>query len=611
MQTDSRFRGIGNYSRQLATALCKNLNEADEIHILLNGGHPDKENTLDVRRYFSKLIPNSRIHCWYPPYELPYKEPEEHLNLVDTIYSEYINYLNPDVLLILSPIEGPDYCFYTTFNNVNKDIVKVSVVYDYIIKKWKDFPLRPWYDHRLSNLARADLLLGISYTIHQENKLNYPNITSVNIDSDVSELYNREIDIEEWENQKNKQHITKPYFLYSGSLDDRKNVGFLLAAYSLLPEYLKEKVDCLIVSGKTNNLIDRVIETAKRYGLKDLNNIHFLDYVKDEELKSLYQHTKCFIFPSTDEGFGMPVLEAMRCGAAVIGSNVTSIPEIINNEIALFDPYDVKALTDKLAKIINDDSYHEALVKNSLEQQSRYSWNKSSKIVLNEIKGKCLEKNKNPVSIFNFNNLIDKVKLLTNDQNIDNISRCLAKTFDRVSLPCIFVDYGEFHKANYTKLIEAFKNLYSKNSIQNINIIPVKWSHDYGSYVYDKTTSLQVFNRFLATNNEIIDYSEQDIFWGINVDSLNDNIKKSYIRNMQMHGVKTVFNITDQDISYLAGKTNNESIKDILHDFESSVLIFEDSETYEEFFQLYNKNENYNSQFFIGINDNFRDIFLV
>ena len=80
-------------------------------------------------------------------------------------------------------------------------------------------------------------------------------------------------------------------------------------------------------------------------------------YVPEHELIQLYRLCKLFIFASLHEGFGLPVLEAMSCGAPAVGSNVTSIPEVIGNPEALFDPYSVSSIREKIAQCLTDDAF--------------------------------------------------------------------------------------------------------------------------------------------------------------------------------------------------------------------------------------------------------------
>ena len=563
VQTEARYRGIGNYTRQLATALCRNISTEDEIHILLNGTHPDLENTIQVRKYFSKFVPKENIHNWYSPFVLPYTENEKNIQMVDHIYSEYVNYLNPDAFVTLSFMERPG-AFFVTFNNIRKSIVKASVVYDYIPKKWTDWPHKDWYNHQLLKLAKADLLLAISDYVHQQNLELYPSIKSIDIETDVSQNYNKIKNENFWLLVREKYQLYKPYFLYSGSLDHRKNVGILLAAYSLLPTELKNQIDCVIVSGKTTSLQEQVKSQAINHGLKSFDNIKFLNYVTDEELKALYQNTRCFIFPSFDEGFGMPILEAMRCGAAVIGARGTSIPGIIKNDEALFDPFNVNKLREKLEKIITDDAFHQLLITNGEIQQERYSWDNSAKLLLENLRNEK-KHNTSDAVLFNFRNVLEKIKLIVDKRDVISVSRAIAKTYDFPSIRRIFIDLSEHEKYNkeYQVIIKELLANQDRAQIKETQLIPIKWSNATGCFVYAPHLALEYIDKFLdIPGGSPIDYSENDIIFELDMECVENKKKYNVLKTFQAHGVRLVFYLNQKELEKLA--LDNQKIIDIM-----------------------------------------------
>jgi glycosyltransferase involved in cell wall biosynthesis len=107
-------------------------------------------------------------------------------------------------------------------------------------------------------------------------------------------------------------------------------------------------------------------------------DIIFLGYVDDVQLVKLYNLCRVFVFPSWHEGFGLPPLEAMACGAAAIGSRASSIPEVIGYDEALFDPYDVRAISNKLHQAMEDEPFRTALIAHGLEQSKLFTWDHSA-----------------------------------------------------------------------------------------------------------------------------------------------------------------------------------------------------------------------------------------
>ena len=138
-----------------------------------------------------------------------------------------------------------------------------------------------------------------------------------------------------------KLGITKPFILYTGGADPRKNLKRLLQAYAKLSPTQKEAHQLVLAGRIDSSEMPELTKTVQGNGLR-LEDIIFADYISDDELQTLYYTCKLFVLPSWHEGFGLPALEAMKSGAAVIGSNTSSIPEVIQNPQALFDPLSVE-----------------------------------------------------------------------------------------------------------------------------------------------------------------------------------------------------------------------------------------------------------------------------
>jgi glycosyltransferase involved in cell wall biosynthesis len=118
----------------------------------------------------------------------------------------------------------------------------------------------------------------------------------------------------------------------------------------------------------------------KKFGVEE--RVKFLEKVSDEDLPSLYKHAEFFILPSLYEGFGLPVLEAMSYGCPVITSNISSLPEAGGDAALYVDPKDVKDITEKMNRLLEDDKLRRELSEKGKEQIKKFSWEKSAKEVL-------------------------------------------------------------------------------------------------------------------------------------------------------------------------------------------------------------------------------------
>lgn len=142
------------------------------------------------------------------------------------------------------------------------------------------------------------------------------------------------------------------FALFVGALEPRKNLATLLAAYGMLPLAERRAMPLAIVgpSGWGG-----VRQDARLAPLLDEGSVRMLGYASDRELATLYAAARVFVFPSHYEGFGIPVIEALACGAPVIASNASAIPEAANGQAMLLAPTDVEAWRDGLAATIGDD----------------------------------------------------------------------------------------------------------------------------------------------------------------------------------------------------------------------------------------------------------------
>ena len=115
------------------------------------------------------------------------------------------------------------------------------------------------------------------------------------------------------------------------------------------------------------------------------HDVIFTDYLSDDDLFSLYDRALGFVFPSYCEGFGLPALEAMMLDLPVIGSNVSSIPEVIGNPEALFDPFSVKSMAALMSRLIEDQDFRSQLTTYAQQQRTKFSWSHSAEVALHAI----------------------------------------------------------------------------------------------------------------------------------------------------------------------------------------------------------------------------------
>lgn len=174
-----------------------------------------------------------------------------------------------------------------------------------------------------------------------------------------------------------KYGIIKPYLLYVGNAYPHKNLERLVDAFT---EVLKKNSDMqLVLVGKEDFFYARLKEYVRN---KNFQEILFLGFVPDQDLDALYRYAEIYVFPSLYEGFGLPPLEAMAKGIAVVSSNHPCMKEILGNAAFYIDARDTEKITHGILQVLSDDNLKQNLIQKGYEQTKKYSWNKMARETL-------------------------------------------------------------------------------------------------------------------------------------------------------------------------------------------------------------------------------------
>ncbi len=238
-----------------------------------------------------------------------------------------------------------------------KDLYKLSLWGKYSVKKAASILT-------ISNSSKDDIIKEYKVSGHKIHV----------IPVGIKDINERKMSKEEF---IKKHKISNPYVLFVGTLQPRKNVKRLIEAFS---KQENQDLDLVLVGKKGWNYED-ILNTPKELGIED--RVYFLEDVSNEDLPSFYKYAECFVLPSLYEGFGLPVLEAMRYGCPVITSDVSSLPEAGGDAALYCDPEDTDSIASKMTELLASKKLQEKLVKKGYEHVKKFSWEKSAKEVLN------------------------------------------------------------------------------------------------------------------------------------------------------------------------------------------------------------------------------------
>jgi len=174
-----------------------------------------------------------------------------------------------------------------------------------------------------------------------------------------------------------KYRLPQPFILSVGTLQPRKNYGRLIEAFA---QIATARPHHLIITGGKGWMYETIFEQVKQSGLE--GRVHFPGFVDDADLPALYSAANLFAYVSIYEGFGLPLLEAMACGTPVIGSNTSSLPEVIGDVGLQVDPRNVDDIARALQQMIDQPALRERSIGLGLERAKTFTWEKAARELL-------------------------------------------------------------------------------------------------------------------------------------------------------------------------------------------------------------------------------------
>jgi len=181
-----------------------------------------------------------------------------------------------------------------------------------------------------------------------------------------------------------KYGIAKPFFLYVGRLEKKKNTPALIEALSLVRENNPEIKEKLVLIGNASFGFDEVKYVIEEFNLN--HDVYMPGWVSEDDLPYIYNAASAFVFPTKHEGFGIPILESLACGLPTIASDLPVLREIAGDAVLYFDQNDKHDIARAMVRIIKDENLRQILINKGLEQSHKFSWRQCAEKTLEEIK---------------------------------------------------------------------------------------------------------------------------------------------------------------------------------------------------------------------------------
>lgn len=383
-QGHSSTRGIGRYSRELALAMAREARE-HEVIIALSGAFMDTAEELSAQ--FSAILPRENIRVWHPPRNTaatfygtarrPFSE---------TLRAQFIASLQPDLVHVSSLFDGAGDDVISTSARQLVSLPIVATCYDLIPLMRHDDVFGSselpslhtrWYYRTLQEMTLCDGLLAISESSRNEaiQYLGYPVDRIFNIRTGISAKFSPALlSTTERAALLQRYGLHESFIMFLSADSPTKNEAGLLAAYARLPSELQARHQLFIAGQRDRN---RLYQRATELGIP-LKRLVYSQFVHENDLRDLYSICGLFVCPSRHEGFGLPLGEAMACGAPAIASNTTSLPEVIGREDATFDPENPDSIAACMRKVLENPAFRRELVEYGPVQAGRFTWQNSA-----------------------------------------------------------------------------------------------------------------------------------------------------------------------------------------------------------------------------------------
>ncbi|MFT4247506.1 MAG: glycosyltransferase family 1 protein [Pseudomonas sp.] len=383
LQNGSRTRGIGRYAREHALAIASNCHDRVVLHVAADLTYVEESQATLAE--FATVLDGDRLHGYrYPNGSWqPFQIDAPGTLLAEELARMHVEAMAPDIVHVTSLFEGLiEPCAGLGAIARTQGSLTSCLVHDLIPLVMEerylgDVRARRWYERKLAQLREFDVLLANSATSKQDA------VRLLGIDPDrihvvyagFPDAFRRPDDMEAARQRlANRFSLRSRFVLYTGNNDYRKNSKGAIAGFAGLPRSLRSGL--VLVMNQTE-AEQELREFARQCGLGSADLV-LTGYVEDSELRDLYALCEAFVFPSLYEGFGLPVVEAMACGAPVIVGDNSSLSEIVELSRAKFDATDFSAIAACLQQVLSDSGWREQLRNYGMERAGFFQWSRTA-----------------------------------------------------------------------------------------------------------------------------------------------------------------------------------------------------------------------------------------
>lgn len=538
-QCDSRFRGIGRYSLSLTLAIARNAGKHD-LWLALNSAFP--QSILELRQTFTGLVDPAHIRIFNNSGHTAEVEPANawRVRTSERMREHFLEQLKPDVIHIPTLFEGYGDDAVTSVGSYTSGQNTAVTIHDLIplMDQANYLPnpaIRDFYFRKIESLKRAGLLLAISESSRLEaiEHLDWSPEKIINT-SEGADAHFKQISLSDERKLqlRTRYGIARKMVMYApGGFDPRKNFDGLMQAYALLSPQIRAGYQLVLASRLSKSPHDdsRAKMTACRIqaGLAE-DELVLTDFVSDDDLVALYNMTDLFVFPSKHEGFGLPPLEAMACGAPTLGANASSLPEVIGWDEALFDPFKPAHIAEKMTAALVDVGFRAKLKSHGIEQVKKFSWDASAIKAIAAFENLHVQNASKPFTIYPTATLIDSIAQIKS--NPSATEKDLAHTANAIAFNTgletpkkLLVDVTELvrldAKSGIQRVVRSILLALHQETPVGYELCPIYY--DGFRYLHAKNFMAMLTNQpkkvQRASFDEVAEFNQDDIYLGLDL----------------------------------------------------------------------------------------------
>ena len=559
-QTASRYRGIGRYTVSLVRHLIQ-LADQHEVILFINGSLPDGADALIAE--FRGQLPREQIVVFEPMAPVSFfKSGNRACGLaMELVREAMLVDLEPDVVLLTSLFEGYQDDAVTSVSAYSTDVPTAVVHYDLIPLSSPDYlsveSEAQFFQRKVEQLQTADLLLAISQASRDDaiDRLDCADRQVVNIGAAVE----RGFCPDDGNSARTmavhlRMGISRAFVLFvPGGFDSRKNFKRLFDAFSRLPENVREAHQLVVTGRLDSGRIATLREMAGQFGVSQ-EELVLPGYVSDEELLFLYRSAALFVFPSLNEGFGLPVLEAISCGAPTIASNTSSLPEVVGNAEALFDPTDAVAISETMARGLTDADYRERLLASGRHQAEQFSWKRTAALALESLEALAGSTTRAEQRAQIEHTLPARIAqclagLAPRFGQVppELLAECLATNLPLCRSRQFLIDVTELQrcdsKTGIQRVVRSLLIALMAQPPNDFMVLPVYFDGD-GRYRY-ANRFLETFMGREAAPDELVDFAAVDVYLSLDFNINSTPMSEAVFRALSRRGVRLCFVVYD------------------------------------------------------------------